>query len=71
MLSLNTAILRGVAIDLPPVDEQKSIGKVVFDLNVELGVLERRLVKAKALKQGLMQELVTGRTRLPATEAAA
>jgi type I restriction enzyme, S subunit len=71
MPSLNTAILRGIAIDMPPVDEQKAIGEVVSDLDLELDVLQAHLTKAKAVKQGMMQELLTGRTRLLVDEGAA
>jgi type I restriction enzyme S subunit len=33
-------------------------------MNAEIEMLERRLAKTRALKQGMMQELLTGRTRL-------
>ena len=69
MASLNTAILKGIAVDLPPLSEQKAIGKAASDLNSELGALDERLAKARAVKQGMMQELLTGRTRLPVKEA--
>ncbi|MFF2347547.1 restriction endonuclease subunit S [Pseudarthrobacter sp. NPDC058119] len=64
MPSLNTAILRNISIDLPPLAEQIAIGKVHADLNRELDVLECRLAKARNIRQGMMQELLTGRTLL-------
>jgi type I restriction enzyme S subunit len=70
MPSLNTTILRGITVDLPPVEEQRVIGEVASDLNRDLDVLDGRLAKAKAVKQGMMQELLTGRTRLPVAKAA-
>jgi type I restriction enzyme, S subunit len=70
MPSLNTAILRGITIDLPPLDEQRAVGVVMSALNDELGALEHRLAKAKAVKQGMMQELLTGHTRLPVEKGA-
>ncbi len=70
MPSLNTAILRGIVIDLPPLDEQRSIGKVAAGLNRELDALYQRLAKAKAIKHGMMQELLSGRTRLVKESAA-
>ncbi len=69
MPSLNTTILKGIAIDLPPIDEQRAVGHVSTDLNAELDLLDRRLRKANDVKQGLMQELLTGGTRLPSEAA--
>jgi type I restriction enzyme S subunit len=37
---------------------------VLLDRDAELAALERQLAKTRALKQGMMQELLTGRTRL-------
>jgi type I restriction enzyme S subunit len=37
---------------------------VLSDIDAELATLERRLAKTRALKQGMMQELLTGKTRL-------
>ncbi len=48
----------------PPLDEQTAIAAVLSDMDAELGALEHRLAKTRALKQGMMQELLTGRTRL-------
>ena len=41
-----------------------AIAEVLSDLDAELAALERRRAKTRALKQGMMQELLTGRTRL-------
>jgi len=52
-------------MQLPPTfDEQTAISAVLSDMDAELVVLETRLVKTRALKQGMMQELLTGRIRL-------
>lgn len=45
-------------------DEQKRIAEVLSDVDEELAQLEARLAKTRDLKQGMMQELLTGRTRL-------
>ena len=47
--------------DLP---EQTTIATVLSDMDLELAALEQRRDKTRALKQGMMQELLTGRTRL-------
>jgi type I restriction enzyme S subunit len=44
--------------------EQAAIAAVLSDMDAEIAALERRLAKTRALKQGMMQELLTGRTRL-------
>ncbi|MDP2780398.1 restriction endonuclease subunit S [Devosia sp.] len=56
--------LKSVSIPVPPFDEQVEIVKVISCMDDELHVLEEKLNKAKAIKQGMMQELLTGRTRL-------
>jgi type I restriction enzyme S subunit len=45
-------------------EEQAAIAKILADMDAELTALEARRDKTRALKQGMMQELLTGRTRL-------
>ncbi len=45
--------------------EQIAIAQVLVDADKEIMALERRLESARGIKQGMMQELLTGRTRLP------
>jgi type I restriction enzyme S subunit len=52
------------AIRLPSLSEQSAIAGVLADMDAEITALEARRDKARALKQGMMQELLTGRTRL-------
>jgi len=51
-------------LPVPEHDEQTAIAGVLSDLDAELAALEQRRDKTRALKQGMMQELLTGRTRL-------
>lgn len=51
-------------ISYPEREEQEAIAAVLSDMDTELSALESRLAKTRALKQGMMQELLTGRTRL-------
>jgi hypothetical protein len=62
--------IEGMEISLPPREEQDSIADVLISVDAEIAALERRLESAHSIKQGMMQELLTGRTRL-VTEAAA
>jgi type I restriction enzyme, S subunit len=68
MASLNTQILKGVPVILPPLPEQIAIAAVLTDLDTELKALKQRLTKTRALKQGIMEELLTGKTRLASPE---
>lgn len=49
---------------VPPHDEQAAIASILTDMDTELAELETRLAKTRQLKQGMMQELLTGRIRL-------
>jgi type I restriction enzyme S subunit len=51
-------------LPVPSVPEQIAITEVLTDMDTELAVLEQRRKKTRALKQAMMQELLTGRTRL-------
>lgn len=48
----------------PPLPEQRAIAAVLSDMDAELAALEARRDKLRAVKQGMMRELLTGRTRL-------
>ena len=53
--------LNAYRVKLPPEAEQTAIAAVLSDMDAELAALEQRLAKTRALKQGMMQELLTGR----------
>jgi type I restriction enzyme, S subunit len=57
-------VIRSFEIRLPAVREQTAIAAVLSDMDAELAALEARRNKSRALKQGMMQELLTGKTRL-------
>jgi type I restriction enzyme S subunit len=56
--------IEGIEKPLPSLPEQTAIAAVLTDMDAELAALEQRLTKTRALKQGMLQELLTGRTRL-------
>jgi type I restriction enzyme, S subunit len=62
--SYTAKIVRLLPILLPPVEEQRAIATVLSDMDAEIAALEKRREKTRLLKQGMMQELLTGRTRL-------
>lgn len=51
-------------IYLPSIKIQTRIAKILSDMDVEITTLEQKREKARQLKQGMMQELLTGKTRL-------
>lgn len=67
--SLSRTSLTGIPLPLPPVPEQRAIGTVLSDMDAEITALERRLDKTRALKRGMMQQLLTGTIRLPIPDA--
>jgi type I restriction enzyme S subunit len=56
--------LARLELHLPAERQQTAIASVLSDMDAELAALEQRLAKTRALKQGMMQELLTGRIRL-------
>jgi type I restriction enzyme S subunit len=64
LTNINRSIANAIPIALPPVAEQSEIAAVLRDMDAELAALGQRLAKTRALKQSMMQELLTGRTRL-------
>ena len=61
-------IVSGVEFPLPPLPEQQAIATVLSDMDAEIVALEHRLDKTRAIKQGMMQQLLTGSIRLPIPE---
>jgi type I restriction enzyme S subunit len=64
MKNISKSKLLALTLDFPPSDEQEAIAAVLSDMDAELTALEARRNKTRALKQAMMQELLTGRTRL-------
>ena len=58
------AVLGKFEVQLPSVPEQVAISASLSDMDAELEALENRLEKTRQLKQAMMQELLTGKTRL-------
>lgn len=62
--NLNKGMVQNFSLQLPPLIEQTAIATLLSDMDSELAALESRLAKARHIKQGMMQELLTGRIRL-------
>ena len=63
--SLNASTIERVLASLPLKEEQTAIATILSDMDSELNALEQKLAKARDVKQGMMQQLLTGRIRLP------
>ena len=61
---LNLKIIKSIDIPFPSLEEQDAIASVLSDLDAELAALESRREKNRDIKQAMMQELLTGKTRL-------
>jgi type I restriction enzyme S subunit len=62
---LNRSELNKIEIPFPPATaEQEAIATILSDMEGEIAALEAKLAKVRQLKQGMMQELLTGKTRL-------
>ena len=57
--------LQDLVFDVPIPPEQKAIAAILSDMDDEIEALEKRRDKVRAIKQGMMQQLLTGRVRLP------
>ena len=65
--NLNSKDILGLVFAVPPtVAEQKAIAAVLSDMDAEIAALEAKRAKYESIKQGMMQELLTGKTRLEA-----
>ena len=64
-LELSIGVLRQVVLPRPPANEQRAIAVALSDVDGLIDALEALIVKKRAVKQATMQQLLTGRTRLP------
>ncbi len=67
VVHIGAASLAAIELTIPPLPEQTAIAAVLTDMDTELAALVQRFTKTRALKQGMMQELLTGKTRLVTT----
>jgi type I restriction enzyme, S subunit len=62
--NLSLENINNFEIIIPSLEEQRAIATVLSDMDAAIAALETRRAKTQAIKQGMMQELLTGRTRL-------
>lgn len=61
---ISRGALGKLKVPFPSIEEQRAIAEILSDMDTEIQALEQRRSKTAELKQGMMQELLTGRTRL-------
>jgi type I restriction enzyme, S subunit len=57
-------VLNKLELPIPEIDEQTAIAGTLCEMDGEIEALEEKLAKARQIKQGMMQELLSGRIRL-------
>jgi len=57
-------VVKNFEVAIPTLEEQTAVAAVLSDMDAELAALEARREKTRSLKQGMMQELLTGRIRM-------
>ncbi len=62
--NLGMGDIERIRLPVPSLPEQVAIAAVLSDMDAEIDALQQRRDKTRAIKQGMMQELLTGRTRL-------
>ena len=62
---LNKQILSTLNVVLPPIAEQRAIAEALSDVDGLIAALDKKIAKKRFIKQGAMQQLLTGKTRLP------
>lgn len=68
VVHISSRALADIEVELPPRDEQDVIAEAVVDADREISSLRVYLAKANSVRQGMMQELLTGRRRLQSVE---
>lgn len=63
--NLGLNVIRKASLLLPPLSEQRRIAEVLSDTDAYIHSLKKLITKKEAVKQGVMQELLTGKKRLP------
>ena len=69
--NLSKSQFLALELSIPVPEEQRAIATVFSDMDAEIVALEARRDKTRAIKRGMMQQLLTGRVRLVKPKAAA
>jgi type I restriction enzyme, S subunit len=70
VVHISSSALADICVSLPSLEEQTAIATVLSEMDADIAALEARRDKTRAIKQGMMQQLLTGRIRLVEAQAA-
>ena len=62
--NLNKGMVQDILICIPAIEEQQAIAQILSDMDAEITQLESKKEKYQGIKQGMMQELLMGKTRI-------
>ena len=62
--NLNSKIVKSIEISFPNLSEQTKIAQILSDMDDEISALQDEIEKLKMIKQGAMDELLSGKIRL-------
>ena len=62
---ISKAKLASIKLPIPPIAEQRAIAEALSDVDGLIAALDKKIAKKRLVKQGAMQQLLTGKTRLP------
>ena len=62
--SLSASVIENIDVIIPELREQVAIASILCDIDNEIESLEQKLEKTRQVKQGMMQQLLTGKIRL-------
>jgi type I restriction enzyme S subunit len=65
VVHISTSALASISVAVPPLPEQSAIATALSDVDALLAAQDALIAKKRAIKQGAMQELLTGKRRLP------
>lgn len=63
--SISRASIQETKLLVPPISEQRAIAEALSDVDGLIAALDKKIAKKRLIKQGAMQQLLTGKTRLP------
>lgn len=64
VVHIHADALSSISIIIPNIEEQKAIAEILIGMDKEIELLKRKLEKYRQVKQGMMQQLLTGKIRL-------
>lgn len=65
VVHITSEAIKTISVNIPPIAEQRAIAEVLSDVDGLIAALDKKIAKKRLLKQGAMQQLLTGKKRLP------